>query len=168
MKNTRNIVYWALIGLLLLSLVNLFQGALTPGLPQELAFSDFVGEVQDGQVREVTIQGKQITGYLGDGRQFQSYAPDDPTLVGQLLPTQTSQDPGDFFYGDTSLSFGPRGAVLNQAPIAMELAELNPSAAEAIATGVLLRLKTSRDYCDHVLSFLCSRTDSTLPHRNVA
>ena len=85
MKNHRNLVFWAVIGLLLLSLLNLFQGAVTSGLPQELAFSDFVGEVQDNQVREVTIQGEQITGHFNDGRQFQTYAPDDPDLVSVLL-----------------------------------------------------------------------------------
>jgi cell division protease FtsH len=46
---------------------------------------DFIGEVQDGQVREVTIQGEQITGHFNDGRSFQTYAPEDPNLVSVLL-----------------------------------------------------------------------------------
>ena len=49
-----------------------------------MAFSDFVTAVEQGDVREVTIQGQGISGQFRDGRQFQTYAPDDPTLVNTL------------------------------------------------------------------------------------
>ena len=49
-----------------------------------MAFSDFVTAVEQGDIREVTIQGQAIIGQFRDGRQFQTYAPDDPTLVKTL------------------------------------------------------------------------------------
>ena len=49
-----------------------------------MAFSDFVTAVEQGDVREVTIQGQGISGQFRDGRQFQTYAPDDPNLVNTL------------------------------------------------------------------------------------
>jgi len=70
--------------LLLFALFNLFQGSATRGLQQEMAFSDFIDQVEAGQVREVTISGQDITGHTRDGREFQTYAPEDPTLVKDL------------------------------------------------------------------------------------
>jgi cell division protease FtsH len=82
---SRNAALWIFVVLLVLLLFNLFQGTATRGPATQLAFSDFIAEVHDNQVREVTIQGEQITGHLNDGRQFQTYAPNDPNLVGVLL-----------------------------------------------------------------------------------
>jgi cell division protease FtsH len=76
---------WIFVVLLVLLLFNLFQGTATRGPATQLAFSDFIAEVHDNQVQEVTIQGEQITGHLNDGRQFQTYTPNDPNLVGVLL-----------------------------------------------------------------------------------
>ena len=85
MKNNRSIVFWAVMALLLLSLFNLFQGTANRGHEQQLAFSDFIGEVEDGQVKDVVIQGQQITGHFNDSREFKTYAPEDPNLVSVLL-----------------------------------------------------------------------------------
>jgi cell division protease FtsH len=82
---SRNAALWIFVVLLVLLLFNLFQGTATRGPATQMAFSDFIGEVQDGQVQEVTIQGEQISGHFNDGRQFQTFAPDDPNLVGVLL-----------------------------------------------------------------------------------
>jgi len=81
---SRNAALWLVIVLLLFALFNLFQGSATRGLQQEMAFSDFIDQVEAGQVREVTISGQDITGHTRDGREFQTYAPEDPTLVKDL------------------------------------------------------------------------------------
>ncbi|MEQ8664648.1 MAG: ATP-dependent zinc metalloprotease FtsH [Rhodospirillales bacterium] len=84
MNFSRNIALWVIIGLLVFALFNLFQGN-TPRAPQEsLAYSDFLSEVETGEIRDVTIQGQQITGHFRDGRNFTSYAPDDPDLMSRL------------------------------------------------------------------------------------
>jgi cell division protease FtsH len=81
----RNIALWIIIALLLLTLFNLFQGQSTRGPEAPLAFSEFLDKVEEGQIRDVTIQGNTITGHLaGTGQSFSTYAPDDPGLVGRL------------------------------------------------------------------------------------
>ena len=62
----------------------MFQGSSTQGSQQLLAFSDFLGAVDSGDVRDVTIQGRNITGHYGDGRAFKTYFPEDPTLIPNL------------------------------------------------------------------------------------
>ncbi|MCW9034469.1 MAG: ATP-dependent zinc metalloprotease FtsH [Alphaproteobacteria bacterium] len=75
---------WIIIALLVFALFNLFQGASTRGPQTSLAFSDFLGSVESGEVMDVTIQGNTVTGHYKDGRSFQTYTPDDPTLVPNL------------------------------------------------------------------------------------
>jgi len=80
----KNLALWAVIVLLVVALFNLFQSPNSREDVQEMAFSDFLAEVQSGQVRDVTIQGHQIKGHIQDGRAFATYAPNDPTLVNRL------------------------------------------------------------------------------------
>ena len=84
MNFNRNIALWIVIALLVFALFNLFQGAPTQGPENNLAFSEFVTEVERGEILEVTIQGRKITGHYRDGRNFSTYAPEDPGLVGRL------------------------------------------------------------------------------------
>src|SRR5690606_4902534 len=44
----------------------------------------FLSAVDSGDVRDVTIQGSNISGHYRDGRGFATYAPDDPGLVQRL------------------------------------------------------------------------------------
>ena len=81
----RNVALWIVIALLLLTLFNLFQGQSKHGPTTPLAFSEFLDRVESGQVRDVTIEGREITGHLsGTGQSFSTYAPDDPSLVSRL------------------------------------------------------------------------------------
>ncbi|MGH8588054.1 MAG: ATP-dependent zinc metalloprotease FtsH [Gammaproteobacteria bacterium] len=81
---TKNLALWVIIGLLLIALFNLFQNPSGRGPQANLAFSDFLAEVEDGRVRDVTIQGNTISGHFSDGRSFNTYAPEDPNLVNRL------------------------------------------------------------------------------------
>ncbi len=84
MNFSRNLALWIIIGLLVFALFNLFQGG-APRAPQDsLAYTDFLSAVESGDIRDVTIQGQQITGHYRDGRLFGSYAPDDPELINRL------------------------------------------------------------------------------------
>jgi len=49
-----------------------------------VAYSDFINEVNQNHVRDVVIQGRTVSGQLNDGRTFETYTPDDPTLVHTL------------------------------------------------------------------------------------
>ena len=83
-SNFRNFAIWVFIGLLLVALFNLFQ---SPGVHvrgNEISFSQLLSEVEGGNVQDVTIAGNTITGHFTDGRNFQTYAPNDPNLVDKL------------------------------------------------------------------------------------
>src|SRR3989338_4444003 len=75
---------WIVIALLVFALFNLFQGTTQRGAQTSLAFSDFVASVEAGDIRDVTIQGPGITGHYRDGRNFSTFAPNDPNLVSNL------------------------------------------------------------------------------------
>jgi cell division protease FtsH len=80
----RNLALWVIIALLVVALFNLFQSSGGQGTDQKLAFSDFIAQVESNQVQDVTIQGREITGTLRNGGNFNTYAPDDPNLVQRL------------------------------------------------------------------------------------
>ncbi len=82
--NLRNFALWVIIVLLLLALFSLFQ---TPGqrsASNDITFSQLLAEVDQGKVRDVVIQGNDITGTMNDGKSFSTYAPNDPSLVQRL------------------------------------------------------------------------------------
>jgi cell division protease FtsH len=78
----KGIFIWLFIILLILFLFNIYH---KPRKQHEsVAFSDFIESVVANRVSSVTIQGKNIPGVLKDGREFKSYAPDDPELMKML------------------------------------------------------------------------------------
>ncbi|MBM3489787.1 MAG: ATP-dependent metallopeptidase FtsH/Yme1/Tma family protein [Alphaproteobacteria bacterium] len=87
---SRNIILWVIIGLLVLALFNLFQSPTSRGHSASRAYSDFLSDVEAGQVRDVTIQGNTITGHFTDGRAFSTYAPKDPDLIRRLAERSIS------------------------------------------------------------------------------
>ena len=76
----RNLALWVIIALLLVVLFNLFQPGGGRGTSTQMAYSDFVTEVNAQHVRDVVIQGHTISGTLNDGRTFQTYYTADPSL----------------------------------------------------------------------------------------
>ncbi len=83
-SNFRNFALWVIIGLLLIALFNLFQSPTQQAQPNEISYSQLLSEVEQGNVRSVTISGHKVTGQLDDGRNFQTYVPDDPNFVQDL------------------------------------------------------------------------------------
>ncbi|MSP02822.1 MAG: ATP-dependent metallopeptidase FtsH/Yme1/Tma family protein [Acetobacteraceae bacterium] len=80
----RNLALWVIIALLLVVLFNLFQPGATHTSATQMAYSDFISEVNGARVRDVVIQGRTVSGQLTDGRTFQTYTPEDPGLVSRL------------------------------------------------------------------------------------
>jgi len=96
--NLRNFALWVIIVLLLLALFTLFQSPGQRAPTQEIPFSQLLAEVDQGHVREVVIQGPEIKGTFTNGSSFQTYAPNDPTLVKRLYDGKvaiTAKPPGD-------------------------------------------------------------------------
>ena len=89
--NFRNLLMWGLIILLSVGLFNLFQNPdRTNTNNNQIAFSKFLQEVDNGRVVEVKIQGNNINGTLSDGSKFKTYSPNYPDLVGKLSEKNVS------------------------------------------------------------------------------
>ena len=82
--NLRNFALWVIIVLLLLALFTLFQNPGQRASSQDISFSQLLTEVDANHVRDVVIQGPEIHGTFTNGSSFQTYAPNDPTLVSRL------------------------------------------------------------------------------------
>ncbi len=80
----KNLALWVIIGLLLIALFNLFHQPSGRTGGAGIPFSEFLKDVDGGAVSEVTIKGNNIAGVRTDGRQFKTYAPNDPNLVDKL------------------------------------------------------------------------------------
>ncbi len=50
----------------------------------KVIFSDFIHEVEQGNISEVTIQGSGLVGKFKDGKTFQTFSPQYPDLIGKL------------------------------------------------------------------------------------
>ena len=83
-KFGRNFALWVIVALLLIAVINLFQGPDGGARNDKLPYSDFLAAVDKGEVKKVTIKGRAIEGVLDGGALFKSYAPNDPTLVERL------------------------------------------------------------------------------------
>jgi len=96
--NLRNFALWVIIVLLLLALFTLFQNPGQRTSTQDIPFSQLLSEVDQNHVRDVVIQGHEIHGTFTNGSSFQTYAPNDPTLIKRLYDSKvsiTAKPPGD-------------------------------------------------------------------------
>jgi cell division protease FtsH len=86
----RNLALWAIIGLLVVALVMLFQqpGQRTP--IRDISYSELLTQIDQGRVHDVTIAGNEIVGHFNDNRPFTTYAPDDANLVPRLQAKNVS------------------------------------------------------------------------------
>ncbi|MBI1209794.1 MAG: ATP-dependent zinc metalloprotease FtsH [Azospirillum sp.] len=80
----KNLALWIIIGLLLVALFNLFQTSSTRSPQTTIPFSEFLADVERGQVSDVTIKGNQVSGHFTDGRSFSTFTPADANLVDRL------------------------------------------------------------------------------------
>jgi ATP-dependent Zn protease len=82
------IVLGVIIVLLLLALFAVFM---TPGrhsVSQDISLSQFLTDVDQGRIRDVVFRGQEIYGTYADGRRFNTYAPNDPTLFQRVYGKQ--------------------------------------------------------------------------------
>ena len=82
-NSSKNIFIWIIVGLILISLFNLFSGSVR-GPEVQLAYSEFLAKVKVGEVNDVMVKGNEIHGHFSDGRTFTTYSPNDPDLVEKL------------------------------------------------------------------------------------
>ncbi len=68
-------------------LFNIFQGSSSRQQVEGTAYSDFIANVDAGNVKDIRIDGSTITGHTRSGELFRTYAPHDPTLIERLNNT---------------------------------------------------------------------------------
>lgn len=84
----KSLILWVLIGLGLMVVFNKFNDQTES--KNNIAYSQFITEVESGQVKNLVIEGGQrqsqwIRGERKDGSRFATYAPADPQLVNDLI-----------------------------------------------------------------------------------
>jgi len=82
--NFRNLVMWAIIVFLTIGLYNMFKQPQNIQQKNDISFSEFLKEVDNGRVVQVDIKGNNNSGILSDGKNFNTYAQNDPKLVKKL------------------------------------------------------------------------------------
>src|SRR6202041_1261511 len=80
---SRNIALWLVVALMFLLLFNFFSR--TQQRSPEIIFSDFLNNVEKGDVSQVTIQGNVIQGDTTTADHFKTYVPQTPALE-NILP----------------------------------------------------------------------------------
>jgi cell division protease FtsH len=81
LNNLRNLVLWIVIALLLVFLFNLFQNTSQRANAQTVSYTQFLQQVDQGEVKKVTVQGDGIRGELSSGQAFTTTVPsNDPSL----------------------------------------------------------------------------------------
>ncbi len=81
----KNILLWVVIAVVLMSVFNSFGPRSAP--TAQLAYSQFLDQVNQGAIAEVTIDGRTIIGRSASGEKFTSYSPetDNTAMIGELL-----------------------------------------------------------------------------------
>ncbi len=98
----KNFMVWIVAGVLLLGLINILQGNAESSGAKRLAFSEFLAEVNDGKIVQVTIKPSvtdgmnTIHGKYQNGTRFITDAPNYPKLVDVLTEknVEIQADPG--------------------------------------------------------------------------
>src|SRR6266852_4818850 len=78
----KNLALWMVIGLIVIVLFNVFQAS-QPSR-DKMVFSEFLKKVETGEVKEVLIRGKSVSGKLADGNSFRTFTADYPDLIKTL------------------------------------------------------------------------------------
>lgn len=75
----KNLALWLVVSLIVIMLFNIFNQSKTTDI--DLPYSVFINHIQNGEVRDVNIQGQKITGSLFTEERFKTFIPDDRDLL---------------------------------------------------------------------------------------
>jgi cell division protease FtsH len=82
--NFRNLALWAIVGLLVVALVMLFQQPSQRTAVREISYSEFLSQIDQGRIHDVTIAGNELMGHFNDNRTFSTYIPDEANIIPRL------------------------------------------------------------------------------------
>lgn len=92
MKFGKNALIWVIILVVLTAFFSAAENKSISADTEDMAFSDFMNNVRDKRVLNVSISGGEITGQTTDGKKFITYAPYSPTTVDTLLENNVKID----------------------------------------------------------------------------
>ena len=84
-NNARNIAFWVVLFLLILALFNLFSGSGTSVNNRAVSYSDFIAEVDNGNISAVTLDGERVAFRGADGQTYSTIKPGDADLTDYLI-----------------------------------------------------------------------------------
>src|ERR671915_1903218 len=79
-SRVKNLLFWVVVGLFMILLFNLFSVP-THAPEEEVIFSDFMAQLDKGEVTKVIIKASHISGILKDGTRIRTYSAEYPDLV---------------------------------------------------------------------------------------
>jgi cell division protease FtsH len=74
-STVKTVVFWLLIGIAALLLWGVIKGARDSQKDKEKNFTEFMADVDQGRVHDITVDGMQVKGKLTDGSSFHTTAP---------------------------------------------------------------------------------------------
>lgn len=85
MKIGKSLIFWLAAIILLTAIANMFgKGSPMTGTGGQLPFSEFMNQVENRKVAEVTVSGPDVYGTYTEGGKFYTYTPYDPTMIETL------------------------------------------------------------------------------------
>jgi cell division protease FtsH len=84
MKNFKRYIPWIAFAIVAGFLFAMWQNQEKHTDIREINFSDFLVQIDEGRIHDVIISGNEITGHFVDNRTFQTYVPNDPTIIPKL------------------------------------------------------------------------------------
>jgi len=105
----KNLALWLVISLVMILLFNMMTQKDREQKP--ITYTAFLEAVDEGKVREVTVQGSNVEGKYNDDVLFKTYAPNDPNLISELrergVIIQARPDEDRSFWFTLLISWGP-------------------------------------------------------------
>ncbi len=91
MGNARNIAFWVILFVLVISLFSVFSNSSTQNGQNDVAYSEFVQQVENGAVSSARLDGENIT-FTSGGQEFTTIAPYDANTTEILLQNDVRID----------------------------------------------------------------------------
>jgi cell division protease FtsH len=83
--NARNIAFWVVLLVLIVTLFSVFGGGQTTSSSRQLSYSEFMQRVQDGAVTAVTLDGEKVEVQGKDGARYSVVRPEGENIADKLI-----------------------------------------------------------------------------------
>jgi cell division protease FtsH len=88
--NARNIAFWVVLLVLILALFNLFSGGQSTMSQRNVSYSDFIAQVEAGEIASVTLDGEVIAARGKDGKDFTVIKPQGEDITDRLIAKEVA------------------------------------------------------------------------------